>query len=267
MSDDAEILRFPDRTDSWLAGLDEELRCDGNRWGEGRYDQGRYDEGRYDEGRYDEGRYDELAAVVARRPAPTPVPPPEPPRHEQQLGWLAMLVGGPDVLAALHDDPLPVEALALHELPAHVCDRACAIDDTLAAITPVLLGHEALTATRRLLVRAVVNEPGLLMRSTRDDIAAGAVLWAVARGNDLLGPTRPLSASIIGEACGLRSSPAQRGAAFAYAAGGGSWWAYPRQAPDVAVLGDPALLLGRFRRRLMSMRDLALTLRAATPDP
>ncbi len=132
------------------------------------------------------------------------------------------------------------------------------------------MGGEGLTAARRLLVRAVAAEPGLL-RSDRDDMAVGAVVWAVAKGNDLVGANRPVRASAIQELAGLRSSPGQRGAAFAYAVGGVSTrygradWTYGGQRPDVIPLGSPDLLLGRFRRRLVTSRDLALQLRARTP--
>ena len=128
-------------------------------------------------------------------------------------------------------------------------------------------------AARRLLTRAVTAEPGLVTRSDRDDLAAGAVLWAVAKGNDLIGSNRPLRAAVIQDVCGLRSTPSQRGSSFAHAVGGdGSvyygrpLWMFDAQ-PAVIPLGSPDLLLSRFRRRLVLVRDLALGLRARTPTP
>lgn len=202
-----------------------------------------------------------------RRRRRRPPPPPEPPVHELQLDWLARIVGGADVLAGLDTHPLPEEGLDLSTVPRHLHDRVVGLDEAVAGVAPVLLGSEGLTAARRLLVRAVSCEPGVLTRSDRDDIASAAVVWAVARGNDLAGPSRPVRASAVSALFGLRSSPAQRGAAFARAAGGGLSPLHPRRAtePDVVPLGDPALLLGRFRQRLVSLRDLALALRAATP--
>ena len=202
-----------------------------------------------------------------RRPRQPP-PPPEPPGHEKQLDWLARIVGGPDALAGLDTQPLPdEEGLDLAPVPVHLRERVVAIDEAVAPTTSVLLGDEARTAARRLLVRAVSGEPAVLTCSDRDDIAAGAVLWAVARGNDLAGPNRPLRASAVSAVFGLRSSPSQRGEAFVRAAGGGlsSLHPWPRIEPDVVPLGDPGLLLGRFRRRLLSLRDLALALRDVTP--
>jgi hypothetical protein len=202
-----------------------------------------------------------------RRRHRVPPPPPEPAGHEKQLDWLARIVGGADVLESLGTDPLPAEPLDVSSVSGHLRDRVAALDARVTEVVPRLLGDEALTAARRLLVRAVATEPGVLTRSDRDDVAAGAVVWAVGRGNDLVGSNRPVRSTAVSEAVGLRSSPAQRGEAFARAAGGGSvapWW-YHRVEPDVVALGDPGLLLSRFRRRLVSLRDLGLALRRATP--
>ena len=134
----------------------------------------------------------------------------------------------------------------------------------------MLLGDEGRPAARRLLTRAVVVEPALL-RSDRDDVATGAVLWAVAKGNDLVGTDRPVRASVIQEVCGLVSTPSSRGSAFAHAVSGGGGmrygrpvWMYDTQ-PSVIPLGSPDLLLARFRRTLVALRDISLALRAGTP--
>lgn len=206
------------------------------------------------------------------RPEP-PLPPVQPPRpapHEQQLAWLALIVGGEKALADLDSAPLPPAPLDLDAVPAHLRDRVASIAARFEPWVPLALGDEGLTAARRLLTRAVSTEPGLL-RSDRDDVAAGAVVWAVAKGNDLIGQNRPLRTGVIQELAGLGSSPGQRGAAFAFALGGVASrygradWIYGGQRPDVIPLGDPDLLLGRFRRRLITSRDLALQLRARTP--
>jgi len=200
-----------------------------------------------------------------RRPRVPPAP--EPPGHEKQLDWLARIVGGADELTSLSTDELPPEDLDVGAVPAHLRERAAALDTRLAEAAPALIGPEGLTACRRLFVAAVAREPGVLTRSTRDDIAAAAVVWAVGRGNDLVGASRAVRSTAVSDAFGIRSSPGRRGEAFARAAGGGGMppWSYPRLEPDVVPLGDPALLLGRFRRRVVALRDLALALRAATP--
>ena len=219
----------------------------------------------------------ECAALELRFPGPSPRPstppprPPEPPAHEQQLAWLARIVGGADALERLGVEPLPPEELALDGIRDELHDRLRGIDERLSRWAPVLLGAEGLTAARRLLRRAVALEPAVLTRSDRDDLATGAVLWAVAKGNDLVGTNRPVRVGVIQDVCGLRGSPAARGSSFAHAAGGDGSMSYGRPSwmfgtqPSVIPLGSPDLLVRRFRQRLVVMRDLALQLRARTP--
>ena len=208
---------------------------------------------------------------VLRRADPPPPSPPEPPAHEQQLAWLARIVGGADALERLGVEPLPPEELRLDGIRDDLHDRLRGIDERLARWAPVLLGAEGLTAARRLLRRAVALEPAVLTRSDRDDAATGAVLWAVAKGNDLVGTNRPVRVGVIQDVCGLRGSPAARGSSFAHAVGGDGSMSYGRPLwmfgtqPAVIPLGSPDLLVRRFRHRLVVMRDLALQLRARTP--
>ena len=180
------------------------------------------------------------------RPEP-PLPPVQPPRpapHEQQLAWLALIVGGEKALADLDSAPLPPAPLDLDAVPAHLRDRVASIAARFEPWVPLALGDEGLTAARRLLTRAVSTEPGLL-RSDRDDIAAGAVVWAVAKGNDLIGQNRPAAnqrhPGVGGPAAPRRASgvpPSRtRWAAWppATAARTGS---YGGQRPDVIPLGQ-----------------------------
>lgn len=207
-----------------------------------------------------------------QRPAnhePPPEPPPPPP-HERHLAWLATIVGGEEALLALDFTPLPDEQLDLSGVPRHLHARVETIAGRFDPWVSLAMGDEGLTAARRLLVRAVAAAPGLL-RSDRDDIAAGAVVWAAAKGNDLVGQNLPLRASVIQDLAGLHTSPGQRGAAFAHAltgvgtSYGQADWLYGGLRPNVIPLGSPDLLLGRFRQRLITFRDIALQLRARTP--
>ncbi len=205
----------------------------------------------------------------AWRPAPAP---PAPPGHELQLAWLATLVGGEEALATLTDAPLPQEVLVLDGVADHVRARAQSVDASMTGPVLELLGPEGLTACRRLLARVVHETPGAVLRSDRPEATAAAVLWAVARGNDLAGAGRPLRSRAVQEAFGLTSSPSSRATSLAHAVGGGpagfSWNGYyGAQSPDVLPLGDPALLLGRFRRRVVAMRDRALGLRGRAVGP
>ena len=209
---------------------------------------------------------------LLRGPAPAPSPP-IPPPHERQLAWLARIVGGAEALEALGVDPLEPEELSLVGIRDDLHERVRAIDERLEQWAPLLLGDEGLTASRRLLGRAVRQEPALLTRSDRDDVATGAVLWAVAKGNDLVGTNRPVRVGVIQDVCGLRSAPSARGSSFAHAVGGDGTTSYGRPLwmfdtqPSVVPLGSADLLVRRFRQRLVMMRDLSLQLRARTPAP
>jgi hypothetical protein len=203
---------------------------------------------------------------------PRPTPPPVPPGYEQQLAWLARIVGGEEALGALDVEPLEPEAeLCLDDVRPSLRDRVRSIDVRLEQWAPVLLGDEGPAATRRMLTRAVALEPALL-RSDRDDVATGAVLWAVAKGNDLVGTNRPVRAGVIQEVCGLVCTPSARGSAFAHAVSGGGEMRYGRPVwmydarPSVVPLGSPDLLLSRFRRTLVALRDISVALRAGTRE-
>ena len=304
MSDDAEVLRFRPRGffeepggDPGPYGLDPpyDRYADDAAYGDARY--GRTEQGERGLGDLAKvvligdqvvdvvrepvsGSGYECAALELRdrgllrgaAPPPPPPPAPVPAPHERTLAWLARIVGGDDALAALGVSPLEPVELCLDGIREDLHERVRGIDARLQQWAPVLLGDEGPAATRLLLTRAVSSEPGLLMRSDRDDVATGAVLWAVARGNDLVGSNRPVRVGVIQQVCGLSSSPAGRGGSFAHAVGGdGSTrygrplWMFDAQ-PAVIPLGSPDLLVARFRRRLVLMRDLALGLRARTPD-
>jgi hypothetical protein len=209
----------------------------------------------------------ECAALELGRGKPEPVevppPPPEPPRHERELGWLARLVGGHDVLDHLSVDPLPAdEPLELVAVSGRVRERVQVISDQVDDVAARLFDDEVRTACRRLLVRAVAAEPGLLREPSRDEVVPAAVLWAVGKANDLLGPGRQMPVSAVTALCGLKSAPTERGKAFAHAVAGPRGVAFGRYqygvAPDVLELGSADLLVSRFRGQLVRLRDLAL---------
>jgi hypothetical protein len=198
-------------------------------------------------------------AVLGLRPA-KPTPPR--PRYERELTWLARVVGSADALDGLDIDPLPDEPLDCSGVREDLRARVAAIAARCDLVADGLHDAELRTACRRLLVRAVSAEPELLLRSDRDDTAAGAVLHAVAAANDLVGRGRAFTSSSLTELCGLRSSPHGRAQSFAHAVAGPEGTGFApygesRGEPDVLVLGSPDLLLGRFRAKLVRLRGLA----------
>lgn len=212
--------------------------------------------------------YEELARDLAQRARPPE--PPKPPGHELQLAWLATVVGGEEALAALTDHPLPREELRLDGVPPRLHERLRVLEALVCEPAEQCLGAEGPTAVRRFLVRLAQRSPGILLRTERIDLSAAAVLWAVARGSDLAGPGRALRPQMVQDLLGTRSSPNQRATTYAHAVGGGTggfgrYGYYGAQAPDVLPLGDPDLLLGVFRGRVIGLRDRAVDLRARTP--
>jgi hypothetical protein len=207
-----------------------------------------------------EGSGYECAVLELRHPkrrAPAPRP-----RHERELAWLARVVGSTAALDALGIDPLPDEPLDAARVRKDLQARVAAIGARCDQVADQLHDPELRTACRRLLVRAVAAEPELLLRSDRDDTAAGAVLLAVAKGNDLVGAGRAIPATVLTHLSGLRSSPADRARSFAHAVAGPEGTGFERHdgnrgEPDVLVLGSPDLLLGRFRATLVRLRGLA----------
>ena len=61
-----------------------------------------------------------------------PLAPPEPPPHEQQLAWLARIVGGEEALSALGTEPLEPEGLGLDGIRKSLHERVRGIDARLA---------------------------------------------------------------------------------------------------------------------------------------
>ena len=202
----------------------------------------------------------ECAVLELRHPEPKPPAPM--PRHLRELAWLTRLVGGAEALDALDIDRLPDEPLDTDGVREDLRARVAAISARLDDVVDQLHDPELRTACRRLLVRAVAAEPALLLRPDRDDTAAGAVLLAVARANDLVGQGRAIPASVLTHVCGLQTAPHERARSFAHAVAGHDGTGFDRHGgsrtkPDVLVLGSPDLLLGRFRAQLVRLRGLA----------
>jgi len=214
-----------------------------------------------------EGSGYECAALELGRGVARPAPPPQvvhvpmQPRHELAMTWLRSLAGGAEQLDGLTDEPLPDEPLDVGQVPADMQGRVAVIGDRIDPVALSLIGVEGRTACRRLLVRAVSAEPALLRGSDRDDVAAGAVIHAVAMANDLVGPGRVLTAATLWRHLGLRSSPHDRARRFAHAVAGPDGvdvgLRHPYRSADTWRLGSLDLLVGRFRSFLLRQRALA----------
>jgi len=215
-----------------------------------------------------EGSGYECAALELGRGAPPPAPRvvevPAQPRHEVERTWLRSRVGGAEELERLDAEPLPDEPLDTSGVPTDLVVRVVAIARQVDGVAEGLFGTELRTACRRLLVRAIVAEPSLLLGSDRDDIAAGAVVHAVAKANNMVGPGCAVTATVLYQWAGLKSSPQDRARRFAHAVSGpeplfpaGRGLERLFTTRDAWNLGSADLLTSRFRRHLIRLRDLA----------
>lgn len=222
-----------------------------------------------------EGVADELArerAALAR--AARPDPPPVPLWRRTEL-WLAGLVGGRDALAAVDAEPLTDDADDL-VVPTDVEARHRARLETAAErvddVAERWFGPEAAVACRRALLLAHRRDPFVTASARSDAQLVGAVLWAVGKANGWLGNGRsqvaptgtgvplPVTMRTLQDACGLTSSPASLGQQVQRALLGLRTPAerpWLLGAPDLLPLGEPLLLTGATRRRIVGWRDAA----------
>ncbi|NYG06965.1 hypothetical protein BJ986_001452 [Phycicoccus badiiscoriae] len=177
--------------------------------------------------------------------------------RERELRWLDALVGGRRALLDLDDRPLVARPLELADLPPETHGRAVAISAECDRLAVEVFGLVELAAALRvLLTAALVADPGMLLRSTRDDTAMGAVVWAGAQANGLIGPTGQLLARDLWPRLGVPPSAAGRGGALLdRLAPGADQLLTPPGAPRLRATGQPGALLGSTRALLVSRRD------------
>ena len=181
--------------------------------------------------------------------------------HEAMLDWLARVVGGEEVLSVLDATPLPSEEeLDVSAIPSWARERARLIDEHVqGAFAHDLVGPELLTACRRLLVRSAGVGAFEMWREVRPEALAATVLHCAVKANDLSADGYPFALKTLLQGVGTKGYPTDRSRRLAGLLGGASWphGQHPREAPDVYVLGDSGLLVGRFRRDLVRYRDRA----------
>ncbi|MDA8295305.1 MAG: DUF6398 domain-containing protein [Actinomycetota bacterium] len=167
---------------------------------------------------------------------------------------LARQVGGAERLARLDDAALPDEAFSYAGIAEDICERVGEVLAEVDRCCDALLDRECRTACRRLLARAALGDPAVFRRKARSDIAAAALCWVIAKGNDLLSASSGgLSAKGLLAHFNLSGSVSQRAATLLKAAGitppGDALASF-----DLA-LGDPALLVSSHRRHLIELAE------------
>ena len=105
----------------------------------------------------------------------------------QLLHEVTQLVGGPDVLAALDDEPLPDDPFDATDVPADIAPLVAEVLDLCDRACDQFFDVEVRTATRRLLHRAATDGADAFRRKGSVHTAAAALVWVVASRNHLLG--------------------------------------------------------------------------------
>lgn len=163
------------------------------------------------------------------------------------LEMLAEDVGGLDALMSLDAAPLPDEPLDLSDISEDVVPRVREVAVHIDRCADALFDAEIRTAARRLLGRVARADPTVLLRRSKPERAAAAVLWLVGRLNSVLGPSRVKVGDMMTE-LGLTGSASQRAGVFLGALG-----VDPDEGPS--GLRDPRLLTAASRVRLLEIRE------------
>jgi hypothetical protein len=158
-------------------------------------------------------------------------------------------VGDEATLESLDLTPLPDEPLELARVPSDIRDRV----ERTAALTDAccdeLLDVEHRTACRRFLVDVATNDPEIFRRRSRDETAAAAVAWVIAKANGTLEPyPGGLTAKKLVGWFGVGGSISQRAQPMLRALG-------VRPGSIDIRLGSPRYLVGDARAGIIDRRE------------
>jgi hypothetical protein len=156
-------------------------------------------------------------------------------------------VGSEEVYEALDEQPLPDEPLDLRHVAADVRERVERIATMADRVCTDHLGDvELRTACRRFLADVAAADPAIFRRRSKDETAAGAVCWIVAKANRRLGhgDTAPMLAAL-----GLTGSVSQRAQPMLAAIGVEEFHTWHSH------LGSPRYLTSARRRDLIERRE------------
>ncbi|MFH1329210.1 MAG: DUF6398 domain-containing protein [Actinomycetota bacterium] len=171
------------------------------------------------------------------------------------LEHLVRKVGGRDALDALHDRPLPDEALRWKGVPEDVHPTVTEVLGRCDAFCDRWLDVEHRTAVRRLLSKVAAADPGIFRDSGRVDTAAAALCWIIGKANGVFdqrwGSHGSMLVKDLMEWFGLTGSPSNRAARMLRAAGVEDRWFAIWNA-----LGDPDLLVSPQRALILRQREL-----------
>ena len=112
-----------------------------------------------------------------------------------------------NTLAAVHDDPWPLEPVDLARVPDDVQEKVAEIDEQLVAVcTRLSLEPEHITIARRLLVRVAERDPQALRRRGAIGGWVAGLIVVVGDMNRLIGQRHgQVTKKAIAEAAGVKS--------------------------------------------------------------
>lgn len=199
-----------------------------------------------------------------RRPEIIHTEPPKAPKpaYEEVLEWLALVVGGRDILKNLSDEPLTPEGAELRtsELDIRSRHRLESAAEQLERAADLFLDQEMGVALRRVLLTAWELEPEVIIRAKSVAHTVAGVCWAAGKANGAFGPQGPLTQSGLRQALGLPCQLSTAGTPLRRALQGFMTvpMRCPTEAPDLLPLGRVALLTSSTRRMLARLRDRAV---------
>jgi hypothetical protein len=180
---------------------------------------------------------------------------------------LQVFVGGFDALMRLDAEPLPNEEFdwsSVEPCDARFVGLVLALVDECCG---ELLDDEFRTIARRILARVAARDPRVLRRSDNAERCAAGLVWLAGRGSGSFGrrTSRPKS-GVLWHWFGV-SDCSSRGRSLRNAAG-----LFPHAdlaffvKSDEPALGDAGLLHSRFRKALVTQRDIRLDMAAGREE-
>jgi len=170
------------------------------------------------------------------------------------LEYLDRKVGGHDMLDALDDRPLPVEAFRWEGIPDNVHPMVAEVLNHCDAFCDQWLDAEHRTAVRRLLTMVATADPGVFRGPGRADTAAAALCWIVGKANGVFdhrwGGHGSMLIKDLMAWFGLTGSPSTRAARMLRAVGVDDRWFTTWNA-----LGHTDLLASHERAAILAHRQ------------
>jgi hypothetical protein len=159
-------------------------------------------------------------------------------------------VGGDEVLESLDVEPLADEPLDLAAVDEDIRDRVRTVAGLVDRCCEDLLDVEHRTACRRFLADVAAGDPQIFRRRSKDETAAAAVAWTIAKANGTLQAHHGgLTARRLVEWFGIRGSVSQRAQPMLRAIG------VDRSSSYDLRLGSARYLVAAERARIIDRRD------------